>query len=463
MNIRVASLLGLLTSMPALSVQAQPVVPGMIVEEYAAVPGVMAISFDHSTGTLYCGRDGPGCDALRIHRVGPDGSPVEEYGDPIRDPDAVLFDATGRIAGLPDSVLVGGAVSPCTPTMWVIGTDQTTTSVCGSGLNNLVDFAFDSVGRMVFADENGTNGRALVSSGECPAAVLVPSIPGRTGTLAVDVNGWLETDAFFTGSGNGTIRLFASDGTLIDNAFASAPGFMPPIAVSPGGPIWGDFLYAIRKNTGELLRIDSAKNVSIVGSGFTGDARDMEFGPDGALYVSMLAENRVLRIRPATCVDGTVNLGAGVITDVLFVNGSAGNRVGEIATGIAKPVEVLLAAAPGGPDPARYCVWVWSGVPVNPTALMARGSTLGCTVTPTPFDPDGLPRPVRCLSGGMPPLVCRGVRTFSDAPPRAPWVLRRNRGFSRPLVFAIQGVVEDAVAGNPSGISVTNAVILRIE
>ncbi len=53
-------------------------------------------------GTLFVGRDNTGSggdydDAVKIHRIGPGGSPVEEFGNTaITDPDAVFYDVTAN-------------------------------------------------------------------------------------------------------------------------------------------------------------------------------------------------------------------------------------------------------------------------------------------------------------------------------------------------------------------------------
>ena len=66
-------------------------------------------------GTIFTGRDNAGSGgrndtAARIHRIGPGGSPVTEFGDTApTDPDAVMIDRAGTITGIPGTVLVGGA------------------------------------------------------------------------------------------------------------------------------------------------------------------------------------------------------------------------------------------------------------------------------------------------------------------------------------------------------------------
>jgi len=161
---------------------------------------------------------------------------------------------------------------------------------------------------------------------------------------------------------------------------------------------------------------------------------------------------------PAVCRAGAVNAGAGPIADVLTVNGSTVL----VTVAVGEPFRIDLSAAPLGPDPARYFAWVWLGYPANPYDFTASGSTLGCTVNPTPFHRLAAPQAFRCLRGsGMPSAACRGIKELTS-PPRAPWALVRNGGFGHRIVLTLQGVLEDAGAGNPVGFSVTNAVTLEI-
>ncbi len=80
---------------------------------YARVTDPVRLSFAPD-GTLFVGRDNSGSggendDAVKIHRIGPGGAPVEEYGNTtISDPDAVFYDATGQFSGTPGAVLVAG-------------------------------------------------------------------------------------------------------------------------------------------------------------------------------------------------------------------------------------------------------------------------------------------------------------------------------------------------------------------
>jgi len=109
-------LTGLLIAMIPLTAQAQPVVPGFVVETCAdltaeqANPGTLSI--DQETGDIYIGRDG---NELGVWRLSSCGAIVEAYGDSSdtdcrpQDHDSVLLDTVGFfIGGEPKSLLFGG-------------------------------------------------------------------------------------------------------------------------------------------------------------------------------------------------------------------------------------------------------------------------------------------------------------------------------------------------------------------
>lgn len=158
-------------------------------------------------------------------------------------------------------------------------------------------------------------------------------------------------------------------------------------------------------------------------------------------------------------VAGTVNAGQGAVTDVFFVNGEA--RLSSILVG--DPIAIDMTAAPAGPAAARYFFYAWATAAMNPVALSARGSLLGCLVNPTPFHPGQLPQPIRCVRGsGIRAIVCRNV-TERSGPALAPFSISLPSGLSRPLTVTLQGVLQDAGAANATGFSVTNAVVLEID
>jgi Tol biopolymer transport system component len=160
------------------------------------------------------------------------------------------------------------------------------------------------------------------------------------------------------------------------------------------------------------------------------------------------------------CAEGSVNAGVGPVTDVLRVNGMADF----VAVRVGSPVEIRLDAAPAGPDPARYALWVWFQSPESPREFSAHGERLGCTVNPTPLDRGLAPQPFRCLrSQGMPTAVCRRVREIFSAPATAPWSRARAGGVARPRVFTLQGLLEDdGASARVVRFSVTNAVVVDV-
>ncbi|MBI1853231.1 MAG: PD40 domain-containing protein [Planctomycetes bacterium] len=157
------------------------------------------------------------------------------------------------------------------------------------------------------------------------------------------------------------------------------------------------------------------------------------------------------------CDAGTVNSGAGPIADVLTINGGTGIVTAPERT----PIVFALAAAPAGPDPANYAFFVWRSPPTQQWDLVWSGDTLGCTVNPTPFQAGAAPQPYRCLSGGMDPAFCSMITGSPHAPPTAPWSVTKQHGLSAGRSLTVQAVISDAAAGNPSGLSVTNAVIIK--
>lgn len=130
----------------------------------------------------------------------------------------------------------------------------------------------------------------------------------------------------------------------------------------------------------------------------------------------------VAKWTPATASSvrrGNVGLASGEASDVLFVNGSAGNPAGEIVVGIGEPLELRLDAAPAGSRDGRYVVWAWPGRPSHSVELSVSGASLGCIANPTPLHA-GSPRPVACFaSTGVPRAACGG-RPPRSSPPRAP-------------------------------------------
>lgn len=272
------------TSFAAQTVDYAPNLPtlsaGFHVSIYANVPNPMKLSFAPD-GALYVGREGGSND--RIHKVDPCGGSVAEFGPPQVDPDAVLFDASGRISGVPNSVLVGGG-----GILAAIFKDQTSAVIFNSGFADVDDMKFDHRGRLVFSDDLP---RVLVSKGGPPTVLF--STPNRPSSIAIDDN-----NRIFLSIADGTIRIYNADGTVADNAFATGlAGFDIYLALGPGEGGFGKALYVL--NGTELLRFNKRGEATTIGSGFSvgpASGTGFVFGPDKSLYVSDYSNNRILKI-----------------------------------------------------------------------------------------------------------------------------------------------------------------------
>src|SRR5262249_53725916 len=156
------------------------------------------------------------------------------------------------------------------------------------------------------------------------------------------------------------------------------------------------------------------------------------------------------------CANGTVNATPGPVTDVLTINGNS--RL--VQLGRRTRIDIALNAAPAGPNPASYAIYLHPNERENQHELVVGGDTLGCTVNPTPFDPGLSPQPFKCLKGGLGPEYSGSVKVMNISPATAPWTRSKPGGFPRAITLTLQGVIEDA--SSPSGKSVTNAVTLII-
>jgi hypothetical protein len=145
------------------------------------------------------------------------------------------------------------------------------------------------------------------------------------------------------------------------------------------------------------------------------------------------------------CAAGTVNLGSGTPSDVLFVNGSAGNMSRIVNVGVNTPITVDIVAPPAGPNPAFGMLWAWLGYPTAPTALIAFGQTIGCTANPPSFMPALLPQPAATLMF------------------YAPFMLASTSGLPTPIQITLQGIAIDFGSATPVPMSITNAVMLNVQ
>jgi len=101
------------------------------------------------------------------------------------------------------------------------------------------------------------------------------------------------------------IRLYSEAGVLLTNVFVTAQP-RSPLAHGPGNA-WGTNVFFVATN-GNLRSVSPAGVVAEHGTGFA-PFEDMEFGPDGALYLSDLEADVVLRVSPPDCRP-TLNIAA---------------------------------------------------------------------------------------------------------------------------------------------------------
>lgn len=255
-------------------------VDGYRIEVYAHVGQPMKLSFSRD-GSLYVGSQG-GND--RIHRIGPGGHPVVEFGPPQSDPDAVLADDEGRISGHRHSVLVGGGDILAA----IYRNQQSAVIFYNAGFADVDDMKFDRNGRLLFADDQPL---VWASTGGPPSVLF--STPARASSLDID-----EDNRIFIALGDGTIRIYRRNGTPA-GIFASGldTGLDLYLALGEGRGGFGRSVYVL--SGGTLLRFTPNGRSTVIGTGFgvgPSSGTGMVFGPDHALYLSDYQGNRVLRI-----------------------------------------------------------------------------------------------------------------------------------------------------------------------
>ncbi len=282
------AILSTIVVLAATHARALPIAPGLDVSVYANVTDPVELTFSPD-GVVYAGRNdaqsgGSATGAVRIHRIGQGGSPVEEYGAVATpDPDAVQYDATGVISGTPGSVIVGGvggqisAILPDESVVTLISNNQ--------NLGNPSRMTVDTAGRLLFTDITASS--IFRYDGTLEKLVTLPNDP-----YSIVVN---SQDEIYSITADGTLMKFASDGTILNPSVVTGLGTSSALGIGNGG-IWGEDLYAY--SNGDLLRINSDGHTSVIANGFTTYPRDIHIGPDGAMYLAMVQEDIIIRIAP---------------------------------------------------------------------------------------------------------------------------------------------------------------------
>lgn len=277
-----------------------PVAPGFDVSVYAAVIDPVNLSFD-PLGNLYVGRDNGGsgggnADAVKIHRIYSGGMVVGEYGNaPIGDPDGVFFDRAGTVSGFAGAVLVSGLTAGATGSISAILPDGSIHVVAGPStqIGNANFMRLDGRGRLIF--DNLSTGQVLAYRDGVVSTLFTDPSPAND--VAID-----GSDRIYAIGTDGTVRVHDADGTLLSPSFATGFGAAPSMVIGPGGA-WGTDLYISNSVAGQLVRLNSLGQTTIVANGLPSIA-GMAFGPDGSLYLSAFDEDRILRIAPSRATLG---------------------------------------------------------------------------------------------------------------------------------------------------------------
>ena len=273
---------GLITSL-AITVTAfgQPNVPGFDVTKYADVPEPDTLAFSPS-GELYVN---PVRNFTRIYRIGPGGSPVEQYGDTDLGDSGfrgIAYDASGAIAGVADSVLVGDGSD-----LVAILPDQTTVPLLSiSEPDNIISMSFDRTTRLLMSSSGTTAGFSMwVTTGDTP-------VPCGNGFAGITVDG---ANRIYYGFVSGQVAVKAPDCTQLPDLVQAGDVGIFNVAFGPYDGVWEGDLFASTRSSVYRIKPDGA--IALFGTGFD-NAHDIAFGPDSALYVADRGADAIYRITP---------------------------------------------------------------------------------------------------------------------------------------------------------------------
>jgi len=161
---------------------------------------------------------------------------------------------------------------------------------------------------------------------------------------------------------------------------------------------------------------------------------------------------------PALWRRGNVNAGAGPVTDVVFVNDSAGGPRREARLLTFVPLSIFVSSPPTAQAAAPFALYVTPSAPDGATSrLLPHG--LGRSSMPM-LATHGEPRPRAVFNNtGRRAL---GVATAPSAP--APTVVASfPSGLRRRATFFVQGIIADAGSAASRPASVTNGVLVVVE
>ncbi|MBI1854023.1 MAG: PD40 domain-containing protein [Planctomycetes bacterium] len=156
---------------------------------------------------------------------------------------------------------------------------------------------------------------------------------------------------------------------------------------------------------------------------------------------------------------GTVNTGRGERENVLLANATAGAPgTREVSLGTQEPLR-LVVVAPSSRASAAFVVYAWRRLPDAMTRV-ALPSGFGSMVFPVPFT-GGSPQPIAVWNN----LGRRRTLGTPTAPsqPAPSTLVNFPNGASRRARVTLQGLIQDDASPTGVGLSITNAILLRVQ
>ncbi len=163
------------------------------------------------------------------------------------------------------------------------------------------------------------------------------------------------------------------------------------------------------------------------------------------------------------CLKGGVNAGRGTLSNVLFVNGSAGdslNRFLTLAPGSPLSITMIQPPSRAGRSPeSHFALFGWRALPRG-AALVSLPLETGCLVLPIPVTGRS-PQPRRTWNNiGFGAYLGEPDEPSSPAPST---VVNLPNGLARPVTFTLQGLIRDDGSAGRRRVSPTNGIVVRIE
>ncbi|MBI3847249.1 MAG: PD40 domain-containing protein [Planctomycetes bacterium] len=156
---------------------------------------------------------------------------------------------------------------------------------------------------------------------------------------------------------------------------------------------------------------------------------------------------------------GNVNMAFGDRADVFTINGGTGNALREVSLGTTDGLLFTMTAPPANTHAAPFALYAWAGAP-DASNLAVHPGGLGYTVFPTPVSGGG-PQPIRIWNNlGFRQRL--GVPSYPSSPAPST-ILNRRTGAHRAVIATFQGFIQDDGSLLPQRVSITNAIILRIQ